>query len=835
MSSSTRIMDSAGSSSNNSPFNFYTGLFLITASTLMLQLIQTRILSVVAWYHLAFFAISMAMFGLTAGAVWVYLQRDRFTEKTFSYDLSYFSAAFAITTAVCLVIQMSLVPVTVQSVMWIVVWAEVAVVMAVPFFFSGVVVTLALTRSPFPIGRVYGVDLLGAAVGCLGVLFLLNNTDAPSAVLWAGVLAAAGALFFSRSTIGSHPEKSPLLTSILLQPKTIFLVLVVCAIFNGATDYGLQPIAVKGKFEGGNTHIYREWNSFSRIAVYKETNKPPLMWGPSPQFFSNAKPLPQRFLNIDGDAGTPAYRFTGNKNELEFLKYDVTNLAYFLPNRKRAAIIGVGGGRDMMSASVFGIKDITGVEINPIFVKLLTQEPGFVDFTNLNKLEGTKFIVDEGRSWFARTKNAFDVIQMSLIDTWAATGAGAFTLSENGLYTVQGWKIFLNRLTPQGVFTVSRWYNPRDINEAGRMLSLAVATLYEMGVTEPRRHIFLASQQNIATLVLSRSPFSLDDLASMEKAANFLNHTILISPTINPKSEVLYKILTATDREELDRYTDTLAFDLSPPTDNRPFFFNQLRLNNPLDVLNYAKEVISHNAAGGGIKHGNLMASATLLILFLVALCLVAATIIFPLRHAIKDVGSKLVTGGTLYFLLIGIGFMMVEIGLLQRMSVFLGHPIYSLSVLLFTLILATGLGSFVSDKLKLDNRTKFTTWVMLTSGYLILLPLWLPETLLAFDSASLLVRSALCVTVIAPAGILMGYGFPVGMKMISAIDRKPTPWFWGINGAAGVLASIMAVACSIALGINTTVTIGAVCYLLLIPVTFLFIWRQNEASASSV
>jgi len=188
-------MDSAGSSSN-SLFNFYTGLFLITASTLMLQLIQTRILSVVAWYHLAFFAISMALFGLTAGAVWVYLRRDRFTEKTLSYDLSYFSAAFAVTIAVCLIIQMTLVPVTVQSVTWVAVWAEVAVVMAVPFFFSGVVVTLALTRSPFPIGRVYGIDMLGAAVGCLGVLFLLNNTDAPSAVLWVGVFAATGACSF---------------------------------------------------------------------------------------------------------------------------------------------------------------------------------------------------------------------------------------------------------------------------------------------------------------------------------------------------------------------------------------------------------------------------------------------------------------------------------------------------------------------------------------------------------------------------------------------------------------------------------------------------------------
>ena len=149
---------------------FYAGLFLITACTLMLQVLQTRILSVVAWYHLAFFAISMAMFGLTAGAVFVYLRRERFTGHTLSYDLSYFSAVFALTTFICLGVQMTLAPVVTWSVTVIWTWAQLATCMAVPFFFAGIVVSLALTRSSFPIGRVYGVDLLGAAAGCLGVL-----------------------------------------------------------------------------------------------------------------------------------------------------------------------------------------------------------------------------------------------------------------------------------------------------------------------------------------------------------------------------------------------------------------------------------------------------------------------------------------------------------------------------------------------------------------------------------------------------------------------------------------------------------------------------------------
>ena len=402
---------------------FYIGLFLITSCTLMLQVIQTRILSVVTWYHLAFFTISMAMFGLTAGAVWVYVRRDRFTEKTVSFDLSHYSAAFAVTTALCLMIQMTLSPIVRYSVASVWTWAELALCLAIPFVFYGIVVSLALTRSPFPIGRVYGVDLVGAAAGCLGVLFLLDHTDAPSAILWVSVIAATGTLFFAGSAVGTAPPTRPFLHVLLRHRITIFLVLLVCAIFNGLTDYGFQPLVVKGRFEGPQNPIFLEWNSFSRIAVYPMEATTPYMWGPSPRFPSEYFTVEQRRLHIDGDAGTVATRFTGNLKDVEFLKFDVTNLAYHLPGRERAAIIGVGGGRDILSAAVFGYRDITAVEINPIFVKLLTEEPGFANFTNITQLEGVKLVVDGGRSWFLQTGKTFDVIQMTLIDTWAATGA----------------------------------------------------------------------------------------------------------------------------------------------------------------------------------------------------------------------------------------------------------------------------------------------------------------------------------------------------------------------------------------------------------------------------
>ena len=819
-----------------SPLNFYVGLFLITSCTLMLQVIQTRILSVVAWYHLAFFAISMAMFGLTAGAVWVYLRRDRFTERTLSYDLSYYSTAFALATGLCLIVQMTLAPIVIRSVTFILIWTELALCLSVPFFFSGIVVSLALTRSPFPIGRVYAVDLVGAAVGCLGVLLLLNSTDGPSAILWVATMAALGAFFFSRSAIGRPPVTIPSIDRILGQRIPIFVVLLTCSIVNGLSDYGLQPLIAKGRFEGGDSHIFREWNSFSRIAVYPQWTGKPTMWGPSPNFPNDLR-ISQRALNIDGDAGTTAFRFTGNLKDVEFLKYDVTNLAYHLSDRQRAAVIGVGGGRDVLSAAVFGLPDITGVEINPIFINLLTQEPGFVDFTNLTQLEGLKFVVDEGRSWFARTEKTFDIIQMSLIDTWAATGAGAFSLSENGLYTVEAWRTFLDRLSARGVYTVSRWYNKEEPSETGRMLSLAVAALIEMGIQEPERHIYLATSRFIATLIVSRQPFSLEDLKALEDAVAFYDFNVLVSPTVESDSEVLRTIVTARTREDLEDYTSRQSFDLTPATDDRPFFFNQLPLNKPIQAVYVAKGLLGWDMVDGGVRKGNLVATLTLLVLFVVSFILVFATIVIPLRPAIKDVGKKLVFGGTFYFLLIGVGFMSVEIGLLQRMSVFLGHPIYSLSVLLFSLILSTGLGSLFSDKLILDNRLKFTVWALMTGTYIIALPYWFPPVLLGFDGSSLLARATLCVGIIAPAGILMGFGFPTGMKFVSAVDRKPTPWFWGINGAAGVLASVIAVSTSIGAGISATLTIGAFCYYLLAPTALILMGsrpKEKEFAAAT-
>ncbi|HZA93583.1 MAG TPA: class I SAM-dependent methyltransferase, partial [Gemmatimonadales bacterium] len=714
------------------------------------------------------------------------------------------SLAFALATALELLVQLTVVTSLPASIMSLIVWAEFAVALSLPFF-SGIVVSLALTRSPYPVGIVYGADLLGAALGCLGALVLLNLVSGPSAVLWIAVLIATGGLFFAQAHLGHIPRGRPVASRFFQYRGLVLGSLVVLAAANTLTE-AVRPTVVKDKIEQPGTIAYEKWNSFSRITVSQPEKAPPVLWGPSTRF--TPEHIEQRWMNIDGGAGTAVYRFSGDLNELTFLRYDVTNLAYATPGLQTGAVIGVGGGRDMLSARLFGVPEVVGVEINPIFIDLLTRR--FANDTAIGRQPGLTFEVDEARSWFARTERSFDIIQMSLIDTWAATGAGAFTLSENGLYTVEAWRIFLERLTPTGVFTVSRWYAPGEVNETGRMVSLAVATLQTLGATDAKRHLFMAASSHVATLVMSRSPLSDQALAALQQAAETYGFPVLLNPQAQAASPLLESIVSAPDRSTLDQATRASYLDLSAPTDARPFFFNQLRLDRLFGQDLFAL------ASRPGVYGGNLSATLTLAMLILISAALVVATIIIPLRSTAGTAASTLIIVGTAYFALIGIGFMMTEIALLQRISVFLGHPVYALSVVLFSLILSTGLGSLASERILLDSSAKLIGWSVITSLYLLALPSWLPEVLLYLESANLVFRAGLAVLVLAPAGFLMGFGFPTGMRLVAMIDEGPTPWFWGINGAAGVLAASVAVLTSIEFGIDVTLRVGALCYLLL-------------------
>jgi hypothetical protein len=485
----------------------------------MLQIVQTRILSVVSMYYLAFLSISMAMLGLTAGAILVYLKSRHFEAQDVSSALARVTAAYAVVIISSFLVELaSPVPVVPWATV-VLVWLKLILVLAAPFVLAGISVSLALTRSPFPVGIVYGVDLLGAASGCLLVLALLNWVDAPSAIFVIAGIAALSAVCFANAAPRAVSRDAILDRRLLRKPGWIAVGAFVLAAVNASTPHGLQPISAKfNVIESRSQHDFEEWNSFSRITVDRSSTAAPFLWGASPTLPTGLLE-DRRSLNIDAGAGTVMPRFDGNSESASYLKYDVTNLAYFARHSGRAAIVGVGSGRDLLSAHLFGFRDITGVELNPIFVDLLTDPAKLRGYAGIADLPGVRLIVDDGRSWFARTQEKFDLLQMSMIDTFASTGAGAFSLSENGLYTVEAWRIFLSALAPNGMFTVSRWHSPTAQIELGRVVSLAIAALFSLGVDNPRDHIFLAGADSLATIIISCAAFSPADLELLTDAA----------------------------------------------------------------------------------------------------------------------------------------------------------------------------------------------------------------------------------------------------------------------------------------------------------------------------
>jgi hypothetical protein len=710
-------------------------------------------------------------------------------------------------------VQFCLITSLAASLITVVSWALLLVVMAVPYVFAGVVVSLALTRSPFPTGQVYGVDLLGAALGCVAVLALLDVLDGPTAVIVAGAVAGLSAMAFAasadaegRQRLRSRPKWQ--------HPAAVVAALSLAALFNALSPVGFSPILVKDGIDyAGKNGRYEKWNSYSRIRASQPTLDVPVLWGPAPNL-PLLERIPTVSMNIDGAAGTFMSHYDGTNESIAFLQNDLVNLALHLPGIKKSAVIGVGGGRDILSAHLFGVSDITGVELNPIFIDLHTRHPFYKNFSNLTAVPNLKLHVDDARSWFAATNEKFDLVQMSMIDTWAATGAGAFSLSENGLYTLEGWRAFLKTLNENGLFTVSRWHSPDDIDESGRMIGLATAALLDDGVKDARPHLFVASAGNIATLVLSKTPFTAEQLRTLHDATRKAGFTEIITPDRSADSQLLGQIVESQNLTDLNRVLDSTYLDLTVPTDTRPFFFNQLRMHK----ISSLADVLRHGHKRGGVVWGNLVASCVLVIILLISIVAVIATIIFPLRRAARECQRSLAVAGSLYFSLIGMGFMLAEISLLQFFSIYLGHPIYSLGVCLFSMILASGLGSLTSDRLKLNGRGRLLTWGGLVVGYLAVMVWGLPLLFAATTNRDRMVRIGISLAVILPLGFLLGFAFPTGMRFVNAVDSKPTSWFWGINGATGVLASVLGVMISMAFGINVTMSVAALCYLLVIP-----------------
>ena len=774
------------------------GVAAVSAALLMTELALTRIFSVTMYYHFAFLAISIALFGLSASGVFVYVMRGRLSSIGTRELLTAGALAHAVVTVVALACLVRIRVGLNYSPSNLALMLAIYTLAALPFFSGGAVISLAFARLTDRINVVYAADLLGAAAGCLALIPLLNRLGAPGVVLTAAALSMGAAVCFAPRVRRRHVAAA---------------CVVLFSVPAGIQAAGGAPFDVVGtKGHEGDRVLFSKWNSFSRVAVYDRAHGD---WSLSPRF--TGSPGESLFMDIDSAASTPILK--GTPKGPGYLRYELTALAYHLVERPggfTALVIGPGGGRDLLSALVFGAQHVDGVEINPIIARDVMLDR-FREYSGAVYAHPQVSIhVDDGRSFVRRSAAKYDVIQASLVDTWAATAAGAYTLTENSLYTTEAFGEYIDHLSDDGLLTITRW-----VFDGLRLVSLAQQACAERGL-DAARHLAVVRFDRVATFLLKKTPFTAEDTARLTQLADELGFSILYVPGDTARETSLdpvemkrtgtsvadyRRLILAADREQ---FVAAYPLDIAPTTDDRPFFFHTTRLRDQLDV-----------AFGRSMLFGNGLSA--LLTLMGISALLVVLFIALPLFVG----GGRPAAGWgrwLVYFGALGAGFMLLEVALLQRFVLLLGHPVYSLTVTLFSLLLGTGLGSFLSRRVS-DERVRAVA--VRTAGAVaaaaVLAALLLPRIIDLAIAWPLPTRVVLAALLLIPTGILLGIPLPAGMRLVAAQRPEIIPWGWGMNGALSVVGATLAVFVSMNWGFPVTLSVSALVY----AVASIAIWRS--------
>jgi hypothetical protein len=767
----------------------YFGVAATSLATLILELALTRVFSVVYFYHFAFLAISIALFGLGAGGVFSYVVAG--WKRPLYEKLGGLALTNAIAIVLCLSFLLS------QSGEMTTLQMMIAYfVAAIPFVLSGTIVSLAIGDTIERVNRVYFFDLIGAAVGCAALVPLLNWIGGPNTILVASTMfAVSAAIWFHLAHI----------TRGRVAAVTIGLLLV------GLITYNWKFPLIDVKYAKGQKikdEEFVRWNSFSRIALKPEPGRTDM-----------------KSIVIDADAATGVASFDFehlSAHDKEQLAYDGPGLPYVLRPAAKTLVIGPGGGWDVSRALASGSQDVTGVEINPIIANVIMREKFSAYSKGIYFRPQVHIEVEDGRSFVRRSQQKYQVLQATLVDTWASTAAGAFALSENNLYTTDAFVDYLSHLTPDGVMAFTRWgfVPPR---ESLRVVALAQTALKQLGQTDPALNIAVvrADVQKLQgwgaqdTILVSRNPFTQTDLQTL-RASVARAHMQMI---YLPGSEVNNPFRELLTTQDIEKFFNSYPFDVRPVSDDKPFFFYTVQ---PRDLWQFVFHA-SHNSA-------DYKVNTALPVLFgLVAISLVATIIVLALPPLVlkqslpREKGS---TRGLLFFLFIGAGYILIQVALIQKFVLFLGHPTYALTVIIFSMLLSSGIGSFASRRIiKGDFGRLSMIMVLIVAAVLTLAAVVTPvaEGGVALPFA---LKVLISVALISPVGFAMGMPFPTGLTLLEKAMPSAIRWAWSINAASSVLGSAAAMFLAIYLGLKMTLVIGGLFYLAA--------WLSASASALS-
>jgi spermidine synthase len=662
----------------------------------------------------------------------------------------------------------------------------------VPFFITGLEFSILFARETKAITRLYGADLVGGAIACLGIVPLLNLLGGPNTILFAAVvMAAASAVWAATSNLRK-----------LAAGIAICLLAVIAANHSGRL---IDIIYAKGMFRDSSWVEFARWNAISRVEVDRQGAA--------------------KVVVIDADASTfimnaDLTQWPGSEWQKNLMAAPPA-LANVLRPHGDYAIIGPGGGVDVLRAVANGSHSVTGIEINPIIANTVMRGR-YADYSyHLYERPDVHIHVTDGRSFVRNARQQYDVVQMTLVDTWASTAAGAFALSENSLYTVDAFREYFEHLKPDGMIAITRW-EFRQPREALRVVSVAMQALHELGVENPARNFIVVSdgdlnEDGIPVVVLAKkSAFTPAEEDAVQGHIDDNGLAALYLPSA-PGNNPFSALVLSNDPYGFARQ---YAYNVAPVTDNAPFFFFTVKLNQM-----FRQQGLQH-----GIDWKVNLGVAVLGMVLIISLTAVLGFLVIPL--AVGTGGAQKRAICLVYFIAVGLGYILVEIAFIQRFVLFLGHPTYALTVVVFLLLLSSGVGSLASRRWLGETTSAWLPLTLIVAA-LLLYVFVLPGILDSLVGLPFMVKLVVSGGLLIPLGFAMGMPFPTGLRALASLPVPEFPasqknpaaenaveWAWAMNAASSVMGSVLAMVIAIQYGLNVTLACGAAAYFLALLLT---------------
>ncbi len=788
----------------------YLSVALTSALALAYEILLMKLFGIIQWHHFAYMIISLALLGYGASGTFLALAREQLL-KYFPYAYVANIALFGLSTILCFIVAQQI-PFNPLELLWEraqLFWLfGLYLLLALPFFFAANAIGLAFIHHKTDISRLYGADLFGAGLGSLGILILFYLFFPESILQLIAFLGLLSAVIAARE--------------VALRPNAVILLLFSVALL--AVLFFSRESALK-------MNVYKDLSQTLRISgtkIIEERSSPlgmlsivqspdvPFRYVPGLSMASDVEPLQQLGVFTNGDGMSAITKYPEKMQQLGYLDYQTSALAFHLGDPNKVLILGAGGGSEILQALYHETKEIDAVEIDPQMVDLVGTK--YAEFSgDIYAMESVTVHTAEARGFIASSKEKYDLIQMSMVDSFGASSAGLQSLSENYLYTVEALQLYLQHLKPEGYLSFTRWLKlpPRDTL---KLFATAIEALERNGVEDPKKHLVLIRGWQTSTLLIKNGIFSSVEIKELNRFCNERFFDTAYYHGLVKLGANRYNILdkpyffqgTQALLENREEYYRDYKFDIRPASDDRPYFYHFFKWET-------LYEIFALRGTGGLqlLEWGYLVLVASLFQAVVASIVLILLPLI-RYRKAEKNTMETSKKRVLVYFFALGLGFLFLEIYFIQRFILFLSHPLYTVAVVLSSFLIFAGLGSRYSKHLGelkgYSKSARYGIFGIFVFGlfYVLMLDHIFGFLLTQTDS----IKIAASVVLIAPLAFAMGMPFPMGLSELGRHSESLIPWAWGVNGCASVISAVAATLVAIHFGFTVVMVMALLFYL---------------------